>query len=200
MTDDRYQEIRSFHFYYVDKTSLIQELLSKWSKVNLFTRPRRFGKSLNMSMLKAFFEIGCDRELFDGLAIAEDKALCEEYMGRFPVIFITLKNASGLNYKEASTALKRVIGNESRRFSFLSESGQLDVGDKEMYRALTGIKDGCFTMPDEMLADSLRTLSQLLAKHYGRQVILLIDEYDVPLDKAFQNGYYDEMACTDRVS
>ena len=190
---DRFEEIRSLHFYYIDKTALIQDLLSKWGKVNLFTRPRRFGKSLNMSMLKAFFEIGCDRTLFDGLAIAENKSLCEEYMGQFPVISITLKNAAGLNYEEASAALKRLIGNEARRFAFLSESSLLDSGDKELYRALTGIKDGCFTMPNEMLADSLRTLSQLLAKHYGSQVILLIDEYDVPLDKAFQGGYYNEM-------
>lgn len=190
---DSFEEIRSSNFYYIDKTFFIRELLTKQGKVNLFVRPRRFGKSLNMSMLKAFFEIDCDKSLFEGLEIANDKDLCETYMGKFPVICITLKNAIGLTYAEACDALKRVIGNEARRFRFLAGSGQLDSSDKDMYRALAETKNGCFTMTDSLLADSLRTLSQLLSKHYSKNVILLIDEYDVPLDKAFQSGYYTEM-------
>ena len=188
-----FKEIRTEGFYYVDKTDMIRELLGRWGKVNLFTRPRRFGKSLNMSMLKEFFEIGCQKSLFEGLKIAEERELCETYMGKFPVISITLKNIAGLNYQEAYRALRRCIGNEARRFQCLGKSEKLDSGDKDLYHGLTDIKDGIFTMADEILVDSLRTLSQLLAKHYGKKVILLIDEYDVPLDKAFQGGYYTEM-------
>lgn len=177
----------------MDKTAMIRALLARWGKVNLFTRPRRFGKTLNMSMLKEFFAIDGDARLFEGLEISKERELCEKYMGRFPVISITLKNAAGLTYQEACAALRRVIGNEARRFGCLLKSELLDAGDKDMYRALTDIKDGRFTMADEILVDSLRTLSQLLAKHYGKKVILLLDEYDVPLDKAFQGGYYAEM-------
>ena len=146
-----------------------------------------------MSMLKEFFAIDGDARLFEGLEISKERELCEKYMGRFPVVSITLKNAAGLTYQEACAALRRVIGNEARRFGCLLESELLDAGDKDMYRALTDIKNGRFTMADEILVDSLRTLSQLLAKHYGKKVILLLDEYDVPLDKAFQGGYYAEM-------
>lgn len=177
----------------MDKTAMIRALLARWGKVNLFTRPRRFGKTLNMSMLKEFFAIDGDARLFEGLEISKERELCEKYMGRLPVISITLKNAAGLTYQEACAALRRVIGNEARRFGCLLKSELLDAGDKDMYRALTDIKDGRFTMADEILVDSLRTLSQLLAKHYGKKVILLLDEYDVPLDKAFQGGYYAEM-------
>ena len=177
----------------MDKTAMIRALLARWGKVYLFTRPRRFGKTLNMSMLKEFFAIDGDAGLFEGLEISKERELCEKYMGRFPVISITLKNAAGLTYQEACAALRRVIGNEARRFGCLLKSELLDAGDKDMYRALTDIKDGRFTMADEILVDSLRTLSQLLAKHYGKKVILLLDEYDVPLDKAFQGGYYAEM-------
>lgn len=188
-----FREIRTENFYYVDKTGMIRKLLRKWGEVNIFTRPRRFGKSLNMSMLKAFFEIGSDKSIFDGLEISSEKMLCEKYMGQFPVISITLKNISGLDFREAYTALRRVIGMEARRFSCLEKSNRLSDGDKDLYRALTDTRNGNFTMSDEVLVDSLRTLSQLLAKHYGKNVIILIDEYDVPLDKAFQGGYYWEM-------
>ncbi|HJA66577.1 hypothetical protein B5F07_01060 [Lachnoclostridium sp. An169] len=190
---DSFEKIRSLDFYYVDKTRMIRDLLFKWGEVNLFTRPRRFGKTLNMSMLKAFFEVDCDRSLFDGLEITKETELCNNYMGQFPVISVSLKSVDGMSYQSARAALSRVIGNEARRFSCLSDSERLDSGDQKMYRALTDIKDGMFTMSDEMLCDSLRTLSQLLAKHYGKNVILLIDEYDVPLDKAFHGGYYTEM-------
>lgn len=191
---DGFEKLRTNDFYYADKTMFIKELLQNWGEVNLFTRPRRFGKSLNMSMLKCFFEVECAPELFDGLKIMQEKALCEKYMGKFPVISISLKSVDGLNFQAASAALRRVIGNEACRFSFLPESSRLGQDDKELYYGLTAIKNGSFLMTDDILADSLRTLSQLLFRHYGQKVILLIDEYDVPLDKAFQTGYYDEMA------
>ena len=162
-------------------------------EVNLFTRPRRFGKSLNMSMIKTFFEIGSDESLLAGLEISGERELCAKYMGQFPVISIALKNVQGLSYEEAYTVLRRTIGTEARRFGFLMQSENLDGGDKDMYLALTDVRQGRFTMADEVMIDSLRTLTQLLAKHYGRKVILLIDEYDVPLEKAFQSGYYTEM-------
>ena len=190
---DGFEKIRTNDFYYVDKTLFIKELLQNWGEVNLFTRPRRFGKSLNMSMLKCFFETGKDPELFEGLKIAQEKDLCEKYMGKFPVISISLKSVGGLQYETAVTALRRVIGNEARRFGFLTESERLSQNDQELYLGLTAVKGGKYTMPDDALIDSLKTLCQLLEKHYGQKVILLIDEYDVPLDKAFQKGYYDEM-------
>ncbi|HIX58555.1 MAG TPA: ATP-binding protein [Candidatus Blautia gallistercoris] len=193
---ENFEEFSSEDFYYVDKTMFIKELLQNWGKVNLFTRPRRFGKSLNMSMLKSFLESGSDPELFNGLKIMEEKELCEKYMGKFPVISISLKSVEGLKYEAAAAALRTVIGNEAGRFRFLSESVKLDEDDKNSYSQLINVKvDGNekYTMTDAVLTDSLQTLSQLLARHYGQKVILLIDEYDVPLDKAFQAGYYDEM-------
>ena len=174
----------------------IKDLLQNWGKVNLFTRPRRFGKSLNISMLKYFFEIGSDTSCFDGLKIMQEKALCKEYMGKFPVISISLKSVDGLKYESALAALRTVIGNEAGRFRFLHESSELDKDDKNSYDQLILMEtkgNSKYAMSDAALIDSLRTLSQLLEKHYGRKTILLIDEYDVPLDKAFQAGYYDEM-------
>lgn len=194
---ENFEEFMSQNFYYVDKTGLITELLQNWGKVNLFTRPRRFGKSLNMSMLKAFFEIGCDKALFDGLAISEEKELCDQYMGQFPVISITLKGVDSLNYETASAALRSVIGMEALRFQFLADSARLSEEEQAMYRQLTEVgkaQNALFVMSDALLAESLKLLSRLLSKHFARKVILLIDEYDVPLDKAFQAGYYDEMA------
>ncbi len=193
---DGFEKIRTNDFYYADKTLFIRELLQNWGEVNLFTRPRRFGKSLNMSMLKCFFEIGNSSELFDGLKIIEEKALCEKYMGKFPVISISLKNVDGRNFESASAALKTVIGNEAMRFRFLKESERISEEEKEAYGRLIKIgsgEDGIYAMTENVAAASLQTLSQLLARHYGQKVILLIDEYDVPLDKAFQAGYYDEM-------
>ena len=190
---ENFGEFSTEGFYYVDKTPFIKELLQSWGKVNLFTRPRRFGKSLNMSMLKNFFEIGNIPELFAGLKIMEEKELCEKYMGKFPVISISLKSVDGLKYEAAVAALRRVIGNEACRFDFLAESERLGQNDKGLYSGLADVKDGKFLMTDDLLTDSLQTLSQLLEKHYGQKVILLLDEYDVPLDKAFQGGYYDEM-------
>jgi hypothetical protein len=173
---------------------MIIDLLHNWGKVNLFTRPRRFGKSLNMSMLKTFFEVGCKKELFDGLKIAQEKELCEEYMGQYPVISISLKDISGNSFEAAGNSLKYVIGTEARRFLFLTESEQLTDTEKKSYIALTMVNDdGNFSMSNTALEKSLLELSGLLSKHYGCKVILLIDEYDVPLDKAFQAGYYDEM-------
>ena len=193
---ENFEEFSAENFYYVDKTMFIAELLQNWGKVNLFTRPRRFGKSLNMSMLKCFFEIGGDPALFSGLKITKEKELCEEYMGQFPVISISLKSVDGLNFESASAALRTVIGDEAGRFRFLRESGSLDDEDKNAYSRLINVEvksDASYAMSDSTLIDSLKTLSRLLAKHYNRKVVLLIDEYDVPLDKAFQSGYYDEM-------
>ena len=195
---DGFEKIRTNDFYYIDKTGFIAELLHNWGEVNLFTRPRRFGKTLNMSMLKCFFEVGADKSLFDGLQIAREKVLCEQYQGQFPVIFLSLKSVDGLTFEAAEAALRTVVGNEAGRFRFLKDSSNLSTEEKALYEQLikTGTaQGGIFAMPGEALAASLKTLSMLLAKHYGRKVIILIDEYDVPLDKAFQAGYYDEMVA-----
>ncbi len=193
---ENFEEFFTEDFYYVDKTLFIKELLQNWGKVNLFTRPRRFGKSLNMSMLKYFFETGKDPKLFEGLKIMREKALCEKYMGKFPVISISLKSVDGRNFESASIALRTLVGNEAGRFDFLRNSANLSNDEKEAYAQLTEVgssQGGVYTMTEKMAEASLQTLSQLLEKHYGQKVILLIDEYDVPLDKAFQGGYYDEM-------
>ena len=190
---DIFEKVIKQNFYYVDKTGLISELLHNWGEVNLFTRPRRFGKTLNMSMLQSFFEIGSDSSLFNGLKIADEKELCAEYMGQFPVISISLKGMEGLTYSDAVMALKSIIGWEAMRFPFLAESNKLSDSERKMYKALIEVKQGQFTMPDTLVPMSLKILSALLARYYGKQVVLLIDEYDVPLDKAFQQGYYDKM-------
>lgn len=193
---ESFYEIIQQNFYYVDKTQMIADLLYNWGKVNLFTRPRRFGKSLNMSMLKAFFEIGCDKTLFEGLAISRETELCQKYMGKFPVISISLKSVDGSNFLSARNALTSLIGKTAMDFAFLSESSQLSEPQKKTYEQLIQLGapgESMFIMSEDILTNSLQTLSGLLAAHYGQQVILLIDEYDVPLDKAFQNGYYEEM-------
>ena len=193
---DGFEKIRRNDFYYADKTLFIKELLQNWGEVNLFTRPRRFGKTLNMSMLKCFFEIGSNPDLFAGLKIAQEKELCEKYMGKFPVISISLKSVDGRSFQSASVALRTLIGDEARRFHFLRNSTHLSEDDKDAYAQLTktgSAQGGFYAMTEGMAAASLKTLSQLLAKNYGQKVILLIDEYDVPLDKAFQAGYYEEM-------
>lgn len=192
---ENFEEIRNDGFYYADKTGLIEQLLNQWGKVNLFTRPRRFGKTLNMSMLRYFFEIGTDPALFDGLYISQNKKLCEEYLGKFPVVFLSLKNVDGLTYERAVYRLTELVGMEAERFSFLSESAKLAENEKDRYRALTALQDGRFTMSEDVLISSLQVLSQLLYRHFGKKVIVLIDEYDVPLDKAFQHGYYRQMAA-----
>lgn len=191
---DGFEKIRINDFYYVDKTMFIAELLDNWGEVNLFTRPRRFGKSLNMSMLKAFFETGCDKTLFNGLKILKEKELCDRYMGKYPVISITLKGVDGSSYHAACKALGSVIGTEAMRFQFLEESDKLTENEKNRYRSLINVNtDGEFTMSESVLLTSLKVLSDLLTKYYNCKIIILIDEYDVPLDKAFQAGYYDEM-------
>ena len=193
---DEFEKIRTNDFYYADKTLFIKELLQNWGEVNLFTRPRRFGKSLNMSMLKCFFEVGSNPALFEGLKIQQEKEMCEKYMGKFPVISISLKSVGSLKYDSAVASLKTVIGNEAGRFHFLKDSEKLSIEEKEAYARLIKIgsgEDGLYAMTENVAAASLKTLSLLLEKHYGQKVILLIDEYDVPLDKAFQAGYYDEM-------
>ncbi len=191
---ENFKEMRTMGFYYVDKTGLIRDLLDNFAKVNLFTRPRRFGKTLNMSMLKYFFETGSDGTIFDGLAISEEKELCREYQGKFPVIAVSLKSVEGEDFEEAKGRLRAVIGTEALRFQFLTQSEHLSEKERQQYQALIHINEnGLFAMEDEVLKDSLWMLSRFLRIHYGKNVIILIDEYDVPLDKAYQSGYYDSM-------
>lgn len=185
---ENFEKIRRDGFYYVDKTDLIKELLENWGEVNLFTRPRRFGKTLNMSMFQCFFEIGCDKSLFDGLRIAEESTLCETYMGKFPVISISLKGIDAADYETARNLMVKVVNEEARRFQFLTESSRLTDTDKMLFGQLLQKE-----MDDETLFCSLRELTELLRKHYEKQVIVLIDEYDVPLAKANELGYYGEM-------
>lgn len=190
---DDFKKIRKNGFYYVDKTGWIKQLLENWSEVNLFTRPRRFGKTLNMSMLKSFFEIGTDAALFDGLSISNNTELCETYMGKYPVIFLSLKSVDGLSFDEVRASLCNLITSEARRFKFLLDSDRLDDDEKNIYRELLSIQDGEKFLVETKIKFSLKRLSELLYKHYGKKTIILIDEYDVPLDKAFQHGYYKEM-------
>ena len=199
---DSFSKLIRQNFYYIDKTDLLMNLLNNWAEVNLFTRPRRFGKSLNMSMMQTFFEIGCDKTLFDGLKISEEKEQCQEYMGQFPVISVSLKGVEGQNFQEALAAMKWIIGQEALRFRFLLDSSRLSAEDKEIYRQLIEVgkgESGLFIMSNDTLGASLKILSDLLCRHYGKGVILLIDEYDVPLDKAFQYGYYDQMVSLLRI-
>ena len=190
---ESFEEIRSDGYYYVDKTKLIEQLVDSRGKVNLFTRPRRFGKTLNMSMLKSFFEIGAAYELFDGLYISHNKKLCDDNMGKYPVIFLSLKNVEGLDFQAAKYQMIEIIAKEAKRFAYLKQSDRLDIDDKSAYASLIRLEDGRYEMRDEALYASLQTLSELLYKHHCRKTVILIDEYDVPLDKAFQNGYYKEM-------
>ena len=185
---ENFEEMRREDFYYVDKSHVIEQLLTQWGKVNLFTRPRRFGKSLIMSMLQSFFEIGKDKTLFDGLRISDNQELCEEYQGKFPVVSVSLKGINGATYEEARRFLIKTINEEARRLSVLSDSTELDETDHEL---LTQLKKK--EMTNDSLVYSIRELTELLEKHYGSKVIVLIDEYDVPLAKANENGYYDEM-------
>ncbi|MGN1190160.1 MAG: AAA family ATPase, partial [Candidatus Ornithospirochaeta sp.] len=185
---DDFKEIREEDFYYVDKTSLIRDLLNNWGKVNLFTRPRRFGKTLNMSMLKYFFEIGTDESLFEGLSISREKDLCDKHMGKYPVIFISLKSVEGINFEEAYAALRSIIRRELSRLGLIIRSGSIADEDKNVLLRILQEEE---TYND--IRDSLLVLSSALRQYYGKKVILLIDEYDVPLDKAFKHGYYREM-------
>ena len=187
---DSFEKLRREAFYYVDKTGLIIDLLNNWGEVNLFTRPRRFGKTLNMSMLKSFFEIGADKALFDGLEISKETALCEAYMGKFPVVFVSLKGVDGLTFEDAYGMLRRILRSEVFRLSFLAESKKVLDKEKAAFERFLNEQD---TLDD--VQESLKMLSSLLYQHYGQKAILLIDEYDVPLDKAFQHGYYKEMVA-----
>ena len=187
---ENFEEIRKEGFYYVDKTGLIRDLLNNWGKVNLFTRPRRFGKTLNMSMMKSFFEVGGDKSVFDGLAISREKALCETYMGKFPVVFLSLKGVDGLTFETAYGMLRLLLRTEMLRMDFLKDSPRIPEKEKNSFMRFLNEQD----TRDDVL-DSLKMLSSLLFQHYGQKVVLLIDEYDVPLDKAFQHGYYREMVA-----
>ena len=185
---ESFEKIRRDGFYYVDKTGLIKELLENWGEANLFTRPRRFGKSLNMSMFQYFFEIGCDKSLFDGLEIAKDSYLCEQYMGKFPVVSISLKDIDANNYETARSMAIKVVNQEARRLQFLLDSEKLSDYDKQLFSVLLQPD-----MDDKSLFYSLKEITELLCKHYEKKVIVLIDEYDVPLAKANERGYYDRM-------
>ena len=185
---ENFEEIRKSGFYYIDKTRLIDQLLQNWGKVNLFTRPRRFGKTLNMSMLKSFFEIGTDTSLFEGLYISNNTELCNEYMGKYPVIFLSLKGVDGLTFSKSKEMLSEIIKEEADRHYYLKNSEKLTQEDRISFQSI-------LTGTDENIENSLKTLSRFLYKHYDRKTIIIIDEYDVPLDKAFQNGYYKEMVA-----
>ena len=185
---ENFSKIREEDFYYVDKTGLIEMLLNNWGEVNLFTRPRRFGKSLNMSMLRHFFEIGTDPSLFDGLSIAQNQELYQKFMGKYPVISISLKGVDTDNYEDARKLLVKIMNREARRLRFLLDSDGLCDLDKSVFMDILDKQ-----MDEDTLVCSLQELSELLELHYGEKVIILIDEYDVPLAKANENGYYDEM-------
>lgn len=183
-----FKKIRDEDYYYIDKTGMIRDLIHTWGAVNLFTRPRRFGKSLNMDMLKTFFEIGADASYFEGLEIMQDKALCEKHMGKYPVISISLKDIDGMTYESAVKKMGGIIRREARRLQFLLDSGSLSAFDKDYMKSFLGPD-----LDEQTQEESLAAFSELLYKHFGQKVIILIDEYDVPLDKAYQNGYYREM-------
>jgi hypothetical protein len=183
-----FKKIRDEDYYYIDKTGMIRDLIHSWGAVNLFTRPRRFGKSLNMDMLKTFFEIGADASYFEGLEIMQDKALCEKHMGKYPVISISLKDIDGMTYESAVKKMGGIIRREARRLQFLLDSGSLSAFDKDYMKSFLGPD-----LDEQTQEESLAAFSELLYKHFGQKVIILIDEYDVPLDKAYQNGYYREM-------
>ena len=190
---ENFEEIRKNRFYYIDKTRFIEQLVTAGGKVTLFTRPRRFGKTLNMSMLRCFFEIGADASLFEGLYIADNRVLCKEHMGKYPVIFLSLKSVEGRTFEDAGYRMMELIGMEAERFGFLAESEYLSENERNRYKAMVSLHNGANAMDEKILISSLRILSQLLYKHFGQKAVILIDEYDVPLDKAFQNGYYHEM-------
>ena len=185
---ENFEEIRKEDFYYIDKTGLIAELLYNWGAVNLFTRPRRFGKTLNMSMLEHFFSLNGDKRIFDGLEISKEVALIKEYMGKYPVISVSLKGIDARNYELAFQMAVQILKRVPAKVQYLLESGALSEEDKAEYRKL--LDDN---MSEAVFCNSLRVLSELLEKHHDRKVILLVDEYDVPLAKAHENGYYDEM-------
>ena len=185
---DSFEKLRREGFYYVDKTRLIVDLMQNWGEVNLFTRPRRFGKTLNMSMLKCFFEIGVDTSIFEGLRVSQEKQLCEAHMGKYPVVFVSLKGVDGLTFETAYRALCEIIVSETSRLRILACSDKLDEDEKQFINRILRRE-----YSDSDIRISLKTLCSLLEKHYGQKAILLIDEYDVPLDKAYQHGYYDRM-------
>lgn len=190
---ENFQEIRQSDYYYVDKTKLIEQLFVNGGKVSLFTRPRRFGKTLNMSMLRYFFSIETDKKLFDGLYISQNKELCEKYLGQFPVIFLSLKGVEGLSFESAAYSFAEIVSSAIRQFSFLLNSENLDAADKNAYRELYSLGNEYNISVIAKIKFSLKKMSELLYKHYGKKTVILLDEYDVPLDKAFQNGYYREM-------
>ena len=185
---ENFEQIMNDDYYYVDKTGLISELIRNGGLVNLFTRPRRFGKTLNMSMLEHFFSIEREQSIFEGLEISKDTKLCEAYMGKYPVISISLKGINAATYEDAFDFAVRIMKKVARNVQFLLGSDALSDYDKLEYKELLNNN-----MSEAAFCGGLKILSELLEKHYGTKVVLLIDEYDVPLAKAFENGYYDQM-------
>ena len=185
---ENFEKLMQEEFYYIDKTDLIIELLRNWAEVTLFTRPRRFGKTLNMSMLKSFFSIHSDQTLFEGLKVTEETELCEKYMGKFPVIFISLKGIEALTYEDAFHAAVQTINRAASEVDYLEKSNVLSDADKGLFKELLNSE-----MSAPAFMGSLLTLSRLLTKHHGMKTVILIDEYDVPLAKAFEHGYYEQM-------
>ena len=191
---EHFEKLHREDFYYVDKTFLLKDFLENWSEVNLFSRPRKFGKSLTLSMMQSFFEYGRDTSCFEGLSICKETKLCEQYMGKFPVIFLSLKDMVGRDFSETKNQLRTIIGTEALRFDFLKESKKLSSDDFWQYEQMIHPNQTTiYGMSDDLMTNSLFLLSRLLYQHYETPVILLIDEYDVPLDQAYRNGYYDEM-------
>jgi hypothetical protein len=197
---ENFPELIKNDYYYVDKTDLIFDITKNINKVTLYTRPRRFGKTLNMSMLKSFFEVGCDKSLFDGLKVTENKEICEKHMGKYPVIFVSLKSVDGLDFNAARNGLVGIIRNEASRLDFLADSQKLSDKEKKDFDKLVNLapisikaNPEIVSENDYYLTNSLKILSRLLEKHFGQKTVILIDEYDVPLDKAHQSGFYREM-------
>ena len=191
---ENFEKLRRNDMYYVDKTEMISDLIMNHGDANLFTRPRRFGKTLTMDMLKTFFEIGQDASLFDGLTISSHSDICEKYQNKYPVVFISLKGATGSTYEKANSMIKQLVAEEYQRHSYLADSDILDSIEKDQFNRIRSI-----SLNEGDLENSLRTLTRLLCKHHNQKVILLIDEYDVPLDKSFLNGYYDDMVSFIRI-
>ena len=191
---ENFEKLRRNDMYYVDKTEMISDLIMNHGDANLFTRPRRFGKTLTMDMLKTFFVIVQDASLFDGLTISSHSDICEKYQNKYPVVFISLKGATGSTYEKANSMIKQLVAEEYQRHSYLADSDILDSIEKDQFNRIRSI-----SLNEGDLENSLRTLTRLLCKHHNQKVILLIDEYDVPLDKSFLNGYYDDMVSFIRI-
>lgn len=188
-----FQKIRENHYYYIDKTMLIKELLEKSAaEVTLITRPRRFGKTIGMSMLSYFFDIHHNsRQLFEGLNISHNTKLCEQWMNQYPTLFITFKDVDGLNFQSAIDMLRNQIAWICNEHEYLAKSNKVNENDRKIFMKLQDISEG--NVSEDLLKISIITIMRMMKAYYEKPVILLLDEYDVPLAKASSNGYYREM-------